>query len=300
MKEKFILSWRDVTSKLDRMSRQIREDTRRGSLPIPVWGIPRGGATVAALLEMRHSNVFVSVSNPITARFAVDDIIDSGETAARVLSKHRIETYALVDLLHAESNDDDSYWYVFPWDMSQDETESHTDAEDLVRRQLQVIGEDPKREGLLETPKRVVRSWGEIFGSYSKEPPPLKWFSSDCDEMVVVRNIEFYSMCEHHMLPFFGTASIAYVPKGKVIGVSKLARLVDYHARKLQIQEKLTEDIANSLKDEVEGVAVSLKAQHMCMTMRGVKQPEPIMHSTCLTGVFRKDAATRNEFLNTT
>jgi len=174
--------------------------------------------------------------------------------------------------------------------------------EQLVRSIIQAIGDDPNRAGMLETPNRVVRSWLELFSGYTNEVD-LKWFKDDTDEMVIVRDIEFFSTCEHHMLPFFGTADVGYIPNGAVVGLSKIARLVDNKARQFQIQERLARDIGNSLQNALTehpplGVAVVLRGQHLCMKARGVKQQNAVMETNYLTGVFRKDDSARHEFLN--
>lgn len=172
----------------------------------------------------------------------------------------------------------------------------------LVRSMLAYIGEDPKREGLLDTPDRVLKSWKEIFGGYAEDPAIIlkRDFEKDgYDQMIACRDIEFYSTCEHHMQPFFGRAHIAYVPGEKVVGLSKLARLVDIFARRLQIQERMTEQIASALEEHLQpkGVGVVLEAKHFCMICRGVRKQRSSMVTSSLKGVFVKDAP-RAEFLN--
>ena len=174
--------------------------------------------------------------------------------------------------------------------------------EQLIKFMIEAIGDDPSRAGMLETPNRVVRSWSELFSGYGPKID-LKWFEDDTDEMVIVRDIEFFSTCEHHMLPFFGTADVGYIPNGAVVGLSKIARLVDNHARRFQIQERLARDIGESLQHgsaqyPPQGVAVRLKAQHLCMKARGAKQNNAIMETNYLVGAFRESVAARNEFLN--
>ncbi len=178
------------------------------------------------------------------------------------------------------------------------------EAEEAVRTLLRFAGEDPAREGLLDTPKRVIKSYGELFAGYSLEPKDILSTTFEevggYDEMIVLRDIEFSSHCEHHMLPFTGRAHIAYIPTDKVVGLSKLARLVDMYARRLQIQEKMTAEIAKSLSDVLKpkGVAVVIDATHMCMTMRGVRKAGSIMHTSHLTGLFKSDSRTRQEFFS--
>lgn len=169
---------------------------------------------------------------------------------------------------------------------------------------LSYIGEDPAREGLLETPERVIRSWEKLYGGYKQDPTELlrKSFSevSGYSQMIILRDIEFYSMCEHHMLPFFGKAHVAYIPKNKVVGISKLARLVEVFARRLQIQERLTEQIAESLflAADALGVGVIIEAQHFCMVARGVEKQNSVMTTSALRGAFLDNATTRQEFFN--
>lgn len=178
------------------------------------------------------------------------------------------------------------------------------EAEDAVRTLLRFAGEDPTREGLLDTPKRVVKAYTELFAGYESDPKDVLSTTFEevagYDEMVVLRDIDFNSHCEHHMLPFTGKVHIAYLPTNKVVGLSKLARLVDTYAKRLQIQEKMTAQIAQSLSDVLKpkGVAVVIEATHMCMTMRGVKKPGSIMQTSHLTGLFKSDPRTRGEFFS--
>ncbi len=174
--------------------------------------------------------------------------------------------------------------------------------ESAVREILFHIGEDPEREGLEKTPDRVARMYDELTAGYRTDPIKLingAVFDVDYDEMVVVKDIEFYSMCEHHMLPFFGRAHVAYIPDGKVIGLSKIPRIVDMFARRLQVQERMTSQIADFL-DEVlhaKGVAVVVEGAHMCSMMRGVKKAEASMTTSAWRGKFKKKRKKRREFL---
>lgn len=173
--------------------------------------------------------------------------------------------------------------------------------EKIISQLLKAIGENPKREGLLETPKRVVKSWDELFAGYKmKATDVLKVFQEGaCNEMVILKDIEFYSCCEHHMLPFFGSIHIGYVPNGKVIGVSKLSRLVEVYSRRLQIQERLVTQIADDIMSllEAKGCIVVCEAQHFCMTSRGVKKQRAKMITSALRGIFT-DAVVRAEFMS--
>lgn len=168
---------------------------------------------------------------------------------------------------------------------------------------LKYIGEDPTREGLLDTPKRVEKAWEFMCSGYNKDAKEIiqsALFTSTNTEMVVVKDIEFYSMCEHHMLPIIGRAHIAYIPNGKVVGLSKIPRVIDVFARRLQIQEQLTEQIADAINDAVspQGVAVVLDARHMCMEMRGVEKICSSTVTSALRGIFKKEKKTKDEFMS--
>ena len=168
---------------------------------------------------------------------------------------------------------------------------------------IKQIGEDPHRAGLIETPRRAANAMTFLMQGYAADIDQIinnALFPSDTDEMVIVKNIELYSMCEHHLLPFIGKCHVAYIPKGKVLGLSKIARLVDIYARRLQIQENLTNEIANTIIDKTGavGVAVIIEAQHMCMMMRGVEKQNSVMTTSCMLGAFRNSQSTRNEFLS--
>tara|TARA_Y100000310_G_scaffold282378_1_gene303528 strand:- start:2948 stop:3829 length:882 start_codon:yes stop_codon:yes gene_type:complete len=272
-----------------------------GISQVKVYGIPRGGAVVAGLARLRLG--VTPVDNPHDAEFALDDIIDSGATAERIKAQYGLETLALID-----KRDDDTYkgWVHFPW-----EEEPDQDIASSVTRMLEYIGEDPKREGLIETPRRVVESWKTLYAGYGKGKVEMRWFVDDTDEMIVEKGISFYSMCEHHMLPFFGTVAIGYIPNGQVVGISKLSRLVGRLSRKLQIQERLTRQVGEVLEASsgfvlqdgtqqpktVKGVAVHVEAQHLCMMMRGVSQHGTTLVTNYLTGAFRDKPEARAEFL---
>ncbi len=170
-----------------------------------------------------------------------------------------------------------------------------------VRRILQEIGEDPDREGLRGTPDRVHRMYAELTAGYHVDPERLvngAIFDIDHSEMVVVREIPFHSLCEHHLLPFFGTAAVAYIPEGRVIGLSKIPRIVEMYARRLQVQERLTQQVADFLMERLapKGVAVVLEASHLCAVMRGVRKPGTIMTTSAVLGIFRANDKTRAEF----
>jgi GTP cyclohydrolase I len=174
--------------------------------------------------------------------------------------------------------------------------------QDVIRQLLAELGEDPTREGLLDTPKRVEKALRFLTGGYGADVDATlnnALFSVDYNEMVIVRDIDFYSLCEHHLLPFFGKCHVAYIPQGRVLGLSKIPRLVDIFARRLQIQERLTNQIAETLREKVDplGVAVVMEATHLCMAMRGVEKQNSVAATSAMLGVFRDDARTRAEFL---
>jgi GTP cyclohydrolase I len=173
----------------------------------------------------------------------------------------------------------------------------------LTAELLKEIGEDPKREGLLDTPKRVAASYEFLTSGYTKNIEEVlngAIFNEKYDEMVLVKNIDFYSLCEHHMLPFYGKVHIAYIPDGKIVGLSKIPRIVEVFARRLQVQERMTQQIADTLNHylEPQGVAVVSEAYHMCMMMRGVEKQNSSATASAVHGQFKEDARTRAEFLN--
>jgi len=178
----------------------------------------------------------------------------------------------------------------------------HARIERAVREILTAVGEDPDREGLAETPGRVARMYAELFSGLHDDPRRhlQKFFTEQYDELVLVRDISFNSMCEHHMLPFMGQAHIGYVPNGRVIGLSKLARVVELVSRRPQVQERMTETIANLLLEELEakGVAVVIEATHTCMTIRGIRKPGSLCVTSAMKGIFRSNLSSRSEVMN--
>ena len=181
-------------------------------------------------------------------------------------------------------------------------TPGSSEFEGLIQRELQLLGEDPAREGLVRTPARVARAMKFLTQGYSSSAAEVVGngvFKEEHDNMIMVRDIELYSMCEHHMLPFFGKAHVAYIPNGKIVGLSKIPRIVDVFARRLQVQERLTEEIAEGLCSVLHpsGVGVVIEAYHLCMMMRGVQKQNSKTITSALRGVFREDPKTRDEFL---
>ncbi|MFA6971398.1 MAG: GTP cyclohydrolase I FolE [Gallionella sp.] len=263
-----------------------------------IYGVPRGGTIVAMLLS-RHLKLPLIDAWQITPKtLIVDDLIDSGATmkkfskdVCRAVLYKKPYSPDVVNCWVREVED----WIEFFYE------NTAKDIADNVTRILEYIGENPNREGLKDTPHRVVRMYGEIFGGYAQDPENLfkAVFTSDVDEMVIIRDIPFFSHCEHHMVPFFGKCHIAYLPKGKVLGLSKFSRLVEIYAKRLQIQEHLTKEIADAIDKHLKpaGVAVVIEARHLCTEMRGVKKHNNTTITSVTKGSFRENPQTRNEFL---
>jgi GTP cyclohydrolase I len=187
----------------------------------------------------------------------------------------------------------------FDWSLGE---ESRSQIQQAVTNILLAVGENPKREGLKRTPERVARMYAEILSGYYSDPNTIindALFDVKYDEMVIVRDVEFYSLCEHHLLPFMGRVHVAYIPNGKVIGLSKIPRIIDHFARRLQVQERMTRQIADLIRDflQPQGVAVVVEAIHLCMMMRGVHKHDARMTTSAMHGAFRANLATRQEFL---
>jgi GTP cyclohydrolase I len=237
------------------------------------------------------------VTNPSDADIFIDDLIDSGRTLERFCEAHTERPFfALFDKREGVYG---SNWVSFPWE--QNEAEETVD--DNIVRLLQYIGESPNREGLQETPARAVKAWDFWTKGYSQKPEDvLKVFEDGADGydgMVIVKDIPLYSKCEHHMADIFGTATIAYIPNGKIVGLSKLSRLLDVFARRLQVQERLTCQVANAIDEHLNplGVGVVIKARHMCMESRGICQQGHQTITCALRGVLKDDPSARAEFM---
>lgn len=292
------------------LARQISEDKN----VLFLFPIPQGGVPVAMRLQkelhlLGQTLVEIVDEDWYTANclskqnylVVVDDIVDSGRTMEKYSAKGLFTTAAIH--LQANSAFTPSYyvekiasdiWIEYWWEKKGTDIESH------IVRQLEYIGEDPNREGLLETPKRIVKSWDKLYGGYKIDPKSVfKSFADGaCDSMVVLKDIEFFSTCEHHMLPFSGKAHIAYIPNGRVLGISKLARLLEIYSRRMQIQERIGEQIVDAIMENLgaKGAICVLEAQHHCMTARGVEKQKSIMITSSLRGVF-EEISVRNEFL---
>lgn len=256
-----------------------------------IYGVPRGGAVVAGLMCAMNPDLII-VDDVELASVIVDDIIDSGTTKERY-AKYRAKFVALVDKL---GKDRDIGWVRFPWE----ETDQTKDIEETVVRQLQMIGEDATREGLVETPKRYLKALMEMTAGLRVDPkvPLGKVFDENHDEIVIVRGIEFTSICEHHLLPFTGTVDFAYLPQGKVVGLSKIPRFIQTLALRPQVQERLTTQIADTFTEVVEprGVMAIVRGTHSCMRLRGVRSTGEMVTSV-VRGFFKDDLAARTEAL---
>ena len=274
---KTYINWTEVYNRLKVITKDLPKDTK-------YYGVPRGGQIIAGMTN----NAVDTIEG---ADVIIDDLIDSGTTEERY-KEHNKPFIALID----KRKEYQLSWIVFPWEIK--ENDSEETVEDNVTRLLQYFGEDVNREGLQETPKRFIKFFKEFLN-------PPKWncttFEGEgYDEMIIQTNIPFHSLCEHHIAPFFGTGTIAYIPNKKIVGLSKLARTLETFARRLQNQERITTQVAEFLWNELDpkGVAVSLTAKHMCMEMRGVKKHDTWTTTNKLLGFFKTDPDARNEFIN--
>jgi GTP cyclohydrolase I len=275
--KKHKISWEEIYLKIETMKNALDKDTDK------IYGIPRGGQIVAGLTGM-------AVDTPEEATIIIDDLYDSGTTYKKWFEKYPNKEFVF---LFNKKFEYQNTWLEFPWEES-----GEKEVEENVTRLLEYFGEDASREGLLETPKRFVKFFDEFLN-------PPKWncttFDSEgYDEMIVQSNIPFHSLCEHHIAPFFGEGFIAYIPNKKIVGLSKLARTLETFSRRLQNQERITNQVAEFLQKELNplGIAVVLRAKHMCMEMRGVKKHDTYTTTSKMMGVFKDDINARQEFLN--
>jgi GTP cyclohydrolase I len=304
-----MLTLRELQDCAERVVRTFDLPTLR-TKHLKLYGIPRGGIAAAALVmaAFRNENVFATMTDdPDAADVFVDDLIDSGATRLRYYEKYRGAHFvALLQKVPAgcdivEGTYPHGTWLVFPWEV--EEAGNDNSAHDIVTRLIQYIGDDPTREGLRETPARVIKAWREWGSGYGQDPKDvLKSFadgSADYNQMVIVHNIPVVSYCEHHLAPIHGVAHVGYIPNGKIVGLSKLARLVDLFSRRLQVQERMTTQIADALVTHVAplGVGVLVRAAHMCMSSRGVKIHGSLTTTSAVRGVLQTDAAARAEFI---
>ena len=287
------LSWTEIDRLVDGLASRLPPGSR-------CWGVPRGGSVVAAMLRSKHG-VTITVDST-DATIAVDDLIDSGRTARMVKEKYNLN---LEPLLVKENSD----WIVFPWEG----TELTEDAENTVTRMLQQIGEDPNRPELEDTPRRVVQCWDDLFSGYryangdvadllDAELALPEAAPANCDtgrhvgDMFVLCDIPFISTCENHLLPFFGTADVACLTGNGNNGLDSIPRLVDGIARRLQTQQRLTEQICHVLAGRTDGAAVRLNATYLCSMARGLEPRQSLVETTAFSGGFRPDPSLQNRF----
>ncbi|QDP63657.1 MAG: putative GTP cyclohydrolase 1 [Prokaryotic dsDNA virus sp.] len=277
------LKWEEIYLQIDKILNQLENKKHKA------YGIPRGGQVVVGMLGFCNEKIQV-VEDPEQADIIVDDLYDSGTTYEKWKKKYpNADFYFLFDKREKEYK---GKWLEFPWENSGDK-----EVEENVIRLLEYFGEDATREGLQDTPKRYVKFFKEFLS-------PPKWncttFEGEgYDEMIVQNNIPFHSLCEHHIAPFFGHGTIAYIPNKRIVGLSKLARTLETFARRLQNQERITMQVADFLEKELQprGVAVILKAKHMCMEMRGVKKHNTWTTTSIMRGIFKEDDKARNEIM---
>jgi len=263
----YFVTWDEIISRANRLDRTKK-----------YYGVPRGGSYISAMLN--------PVMTPEEADIIIDDLIDSGATMEKY-KKYKKPFIGLFDKRKEKLG-----WLVFPWEKSGD-----IEIEENVARVIEYF-DDINREGLKDTPKRYIKFLKEFL---TPDEFKLTTFTNDGGEdMILQKNIPFYSLCEHHIAPFFGNGNIAYIPNKKIVGLSKLARVLDRFARRLQNQERITMQVADYLMEELNpfGVAVSLSAQHLCMSMRGIKKHDTYTQTFAFKGAFNKDNQLRQEFLN--
>jgi GTP cyclohydrolase I len=295
-----ILSWSDLQRAADACAQRIRERFSARDLssrPLRLYGVPRGGLPAALLVDRYLGLNTAFVASPKEADVFIDDLVDSGATRERYAQKFpSIPFEALFDKEREGLNG----WLVFPW-----EGDTVGSAEDIPVRLLQFIGEDSTREGLKETPARFLNAWVEYTRGYKEDPKEvLKCFQDGAelcsDEIVLVSNLQVFTTCEHHLASVFGIAHVGYIPDKKIIGLSKFQRLVDVYARRLQVQERMTNQIANALVEHVQPLAVGvvIEARHMCMEARGTCIRGAVTVTSALRGAFKEKAEARSEFMS--
>lgn len=290
-RELIYLAWWDCEAAAEALA--LRHENRRWT---SVYGIPRGGCVPAVMVAGLLGLPIVDAPDENT--LIVDDLVDSGKTAEQfdpdqfdALFRKPASplAYAPQAIVH-------DGWLVFPWEADS------SGPEDAIVRIIEHIGEDPTREGLVDTPKRVVKAFREMTSGYAIDP--LKdlavTFDEDVDQMVVLSNIHFDSLCEHHMLPFSGVATVGYIPNGRIVGLSKLARVVEAFSRRLQVQERLTDQIADAIVEALDpkGVGVVISGHHSCMSLRGIRKAGGMMTTSALRGKMKSDGTVRAEFMS--
>lgn len=296
----------DLCPTLLRISEEKRARTGSGDLylhGVPNGGVPAAFAVASVLQDRLYQAVVRVVDSSGVADVLIDDIVDSGRT--RNLYKIKYPTKPFLALIDKTAPSDAvvqkglTGWIQFPW-----ESEKELNGEDIVVRFLEYIGEDPNRQGLIETPKRITKAWKEWFEGYSiKEADVFKVFddgAENYDQLVIVREIPFVSWCEHHGAAFTGKAHVGYIPNGKIVGLSKLARVVQMYAKRLQVQERMTAQIADAIQRNLMplGVGVVIEAEHSCMSTRGVRMHGTSTVTSALHGAIKHEPETRAEFMS--
>lgn len=297
-------SYEDVFMVANRLCNKISETEHKQNIS-SVYGVPRGGVPVAIKIADILGLPLVDGPEAVGPNtLVVDDIIDSGKTRYDFKNNLFAALYSKRGNCSSMETSDTftgywvhtGTWVVFPWEENEE-----TGPEDAVTRLIEFIGEDPGKEGLKDTPQRVIKSYSELFSGYNEDPADLlsTFEAESYDQLVVVKNIELYSTCEHHMMPFFGKAHVAYLPNERVIGVSKIARLVEVFARRLQIQERIGTQVVDALMKHLQpkGAGCMIEAQHFCMMARGVSKQNSVMVTSSLDGVLRDDPSAKEEFL---
>jgi len=288
------VTWEEVRKEAERIAK------RWDGQVFSVYGIPQGGAPLAVMISEILKIPMIQEPQLGMGTLVIDDLIDSGRTMKKYFGQFKIDagfrkphspTHYAPD---ARLIDD---WISFPWEKNDG---APTDG---IARLIEYIGEDPSREGLIDTPERVLKAFKEQTEGYALDPKEIlsTTFDVECNEMVLLRSIPFSSLCEHHLLPFTGTIDLAYIPGKRVVGLSKLARLVDVYGKRLQVQERMTQQIRQAIDDHLspQGAACIVRGHHSCMSLRGIKKPGEMITSS-FSGRFRTDSATRAEFLDLT
>lgn len=300
--EKHFLSYDELQQRAEIVCKEILSNN---DLPgkVCIYGIPRGGVSAAILVNNFFDGKIESclVHDIALADIIIDDIRDSGNTVTRYKKLNTsAKIYTLIDKLGKDS-EYKNVWFVFPWESSDEHS-----VNDVPMRFIQYIGEDITREGLCGTPERVVKSWNELYSGYDVNINELFTMFEDCnnyDELILLKDCDLYSTCEHHLLPFYGKAHIAYIPNKKIVGISKLIRLMEVYSRRLQIQERIGQQVTSDLVKHLDckAAACIIEARHLCLLARGVQKQHSTMTTSSLLGIFKEQSqrgiAARQELL---
>ncbi len=286
----------DIDHRIIRLINEIEKNHKKKK-NIILYPVPRGGVPVAYLIQKYRPKWRITYTAPDPKKnkecIVIDDIIDSGKTREYYTS---FSFYALYDKINSKL-DIQLGWIVFPWERVSDDAET---VQNNIVRLLEFIGEDVTREGLIETPNRVIKSFKELYSGYGLDVKDyFKIFDVKYDELVLIKDIELYSTCEHHMLPFVGKAHIAYIADGKVIGASKLARILEVYSRRLQVQERIGDQVVTAIMEYLKpkGAACIIEAKHFCMCSRGINKQNSTMVTSSMKGVFLHNPSARAELL---